>query len=706
MDTKDLIKIKKERLREELEKLVPPGFFLQPPPKNRGEIYDNLDEFLNIDQDLSMRVGYLVASNKGYNTAIEHLRFFGFHIDQYQSVKNTGSFFNAPQLNKDLEEAANYIIRFYELAKITVKRIDEEVDNQLKVIQNQRDKQKAEQQKQKATKFVSGATSFRPGSTINVRVSRGPGIIPKRTAPQQVLETISKKTADIDVDDSKISSSKKLVTDLGRVTLQIEQTNNNLNRVVEIIAEDIKNTKDQNRREVDEYRRRVANRGRTLGRRELGSSKVDVAGVVKKYVGSFFSGTGGSIRALASFNLLQKLLEGDFVGALGPLLGIGLTYLPQVGALVAGLIGKKILKGVFSGKGGRTPTAPSRTRITGDVPKIPKLGKFGKIGLGLGALSLGSALLGRGGSEEQTNTQQRLEDLTQQQKQSLEPEKLSPIPQSELKRFENLNRKFEEAIDFLLKKQKEQETQKRDRPGGGGGSGGAGNPQSLSLISGDIPNEMKSFMDLIATPESGGNYEAMYPGTTLPGATDMTIAEVARRATGPVGKYQQKPQFLEERARAVGLDPNKDKFSPENQDKITRGHITNLLGGDESKVVENLRRDPSSIKKRLEETQFTGLQKYGSDFNKLFEKRMKQYESAPIPRPLPAPQVQRQPEKQLKPDNKEKELSLLPLGLPPATPSIPASSAIATNPTTSVSTGGGVTELLAMNCKLSSGCVG
>lgn len=75
-------------------------------------------------------------------------------------------------------------------------------------------------------------------------------------------------------------------------------------------------------------------------------------------------------------------------------------------------------------------------------------------------------------------------------------------------------------------------------------------------------------LDLIAGKESGGNYEAMYPSTTLKGATKMTIADVARRATGAVGKYQQLPQYLVGRAKAAGLNPDKDLYSPENQEKI------------------------------------------------------------------------------------------------------------------------------------------
>ena len=75
-------------------------------------------------------------------------------------------------------------------------------------------------------------------------------------------------------------------------------------------------------------------------------------------------------------------------------------------------------------------------------------------------------------------------------------------------------------------------------------------------------------LGLIGSKESGGNYEAMAPGRTLPGATKMTIAEVARRATGAVGKYQQLPQYLVNRAKNAGLDPNKDLYSPANQDMI------------------------------------------------------------------------------------------------------------------------------------------
>lgn len=646
MDTQDLIKIKKQRIQEELEKLVPPGFTLQPYPKNRTRIYDELDKFLGIDETLAREVGYLVATNKQYDLAIQNLRFFGVKLRDYKEIKDTGPFHKDAELNRNLEESCDYTIRFYDLAEITIKRINDEEDVRLKLLQNQQEKEKkaleqseAEEKKQKAKSFVSGATSFRPGTSVRLKVTKLPGIIPKRTAPQEVLENISKPQLQAEETEEGIGGSKRIVSALGRLALSLEQTNDNLEGALAKIAEDIANTREENRKEVEEYRKRVANRGRTIGKRELGSSKVDVSGLVKKYVGGFFSGAGGAIRALALFNMLEAFMNGRPLDALGPLLGIGATYLPAIGGMIAGMIGKKVLGGLLgAARGGGTAARGGVTaaRGAGAVAGMPKLGKFAAIAAaGAGALALGSSMLG--GKDETENApaesaiQKRLDELETQQKDSGQPQALGAIPDSVLKRFESLNEKFEKALDILLKKQKEV-PQQQSR--GGGGGGGGPRPQ-LELMPGNAPAEMKSLMDLIAEKESGGNYEAMYPSTTLPGATDMTISDVAKRASGPVGRYQQKPQFLEERARAVGLDPTKDKFNQENQDKITRGHIVDVLGGEESKVVEDLKRDPSAVKRRLQSTQYTGLQKFiDDDFKKFFEQRQKIYGPQSSVRPV------------------------------------------------------------------------
>lgn len=96
----------------------------------------------------------------------------------------------------------------------------------------------------------------------------------------------------------------------------------------------------------------------------------------------------------------------------------------------------------------------------------------------------------------------------------------------------------------------------------------SGPPAIASMATAGTSGQWGPLLDLIAGKESGGNYEAMYPSTTMPGMTQMTITQVINKASGAVGKYQQLPRFLAERARRAGLDPDKDLFSPANQDKI------------------------------------------------------------------------------------------------------------------------------------------
>lgn len=480
----------------------------------------------------------------------------------------------------------------------------------------------------RASRFISGTSRRSKFGLFTTPNIRNISIKLKKSIPQQVLDKLRPTESK---DDDQITTSQRDVTSLGKITLNLEQTKNNLEKIFQIIADDYKTARETNQKEVNEYRKRIANRGRVFTKKELGDSKTDLLGGIKKYVGSFFSGTGGAIRGLAMFNLLEGLLSGDISKIIGPLLGIGVTYLPAIGGAVGLSIAKSFGKGLLGfGRGGTAVQSATAGAAASGGSALSRFGKFaGKAGLVAGGIGLASSLFNQNNNQDQT--QNRLEELTQQQKELVQPENILSVPQDDLRKFEELNKKFEKALDFLLAKQKET-PQRQSRERGGPGPG----PGSNIPISGNAPSEMKSLMDLISSPESGGNYEAMYPSTTLPGATDMTIAEVARTATGPIGRYQQKPEFLEERARAVGLDPTRDKFTPENQDKITRGHIVNVLGGDESKIVEQLKKDPSAVKKRLESSQFTGLQKYGNDFNQLFEGKLKQYKSSSIqPQALP-----------------------------------------------------------------------
>lgn len=459
MDTQQIIELKKQRIQEGVEKLIPPGFSLSKypsPEKRTSDVYVNLDKFYGIDQDVLMQVGYLQATKKDYDDAITHLRFFGGSLGKYKDfLEYFGTGFpNGAKLRKDVEEACDYMIRFYELAKIVIKQADEEVDYRIKQNQKEREKLKAEEEqkkKAKATKFVSGATSFRPGTTIKVKTTKIPGIVPKsKLVPKEVVDSISK--TNIEQQGDKELSPRRVVSTLGRVTLDLEAVENNLEKIAEILLDDYKNTKENNKKEIEEYRKRVTNRGRRIGRRELGDDKKSLKDILKKYVGGFFTGTGGAIRALALFNMLEAFANNKPLQAIGPLLGIGATYLPAIGQAVGGIVAAKVLKGMFVGGGrGAVQGAKVGAGAAEGAKFLPKLGKLGLAGLGIGAGAFAiSKMFGSGSPNNDQQT--RLGDLTREQKGLVSPEDLVPIPQDDLKRFENLNNKFEKALDFLIGK--------------------------------------------------------------------------------------------------------------------------------------------------------------------------------------------------------------------------------------------------------------
>jgi muramidase (phage lysozyme) len=106
------------------------------------------------------------------------------------------------------------------------------------------------------------------------------------------------------------------------------------------------------------------------------------------------------------------------------------------------------------------------------------------------------------------------------------------------------------------------------QPGGG--------EEGETPIGGSTPGQWGPVLDAIKSAEMGrGGYESMYPSTSLPGATNMTLQEVASRATGAVGAYQ----FLDPvgQGKLAGLKPT-DKFSPANQDKMAVALIVKKRG--------------------------------------------------------------------------------------------------------------------------------
>jgi hypothetical protein len=118
-------------------------------------------------------------------------------------------------------------------------------------------------------------------------------------------------------------------------------------------------------------------------------------------------------------------------------------------------------------------------------------------------------------------------------------------------------------------------------------------------LPGNAPPEVKAMLDAIAGGE--GSWDSVNPSTNVPGLSNMTIADARIKAlqvaderggSGAMGKWQQMPQFILERARDAGLDPNKDKFNQENQTKIARMLMASVYPGGEAQLVKDAHQDP------------------------------------------------------------------------------------------------------------------
>ena len=115
----------------------------------------------------------------------------------------------------------------------------------------------------------------------------------------------------------------------------------------------------------------------------------------------------------------------------------------------------------------------------------------------------------------------------------------------------------------------------------GGGAPPAA-PENVPTSPGGGAGGMQAILDVIGEAEAPGGYETRLGGKQIKGATKMTISEVARIAGDngdgrnyAVGRYQ----FTTLRAQAIRakLNPDKDLFSPENQDKLAMELINRRL---------------------------------------------------------------------------------------------------------------------------------
>lgn len=354
-----------------------------------------------------------------------------------------------------------------------------------------------EERKQKVKSFISSPSPIRPGKKISIKSYKVSGLIPKRSVPSKVIESSAKVVGDENIEGTP-AVSQEVITSLGRMGFDVEIASNNLDRLIEIIQQDYKDAKEVNRKEVEDYRKRVANRGRIIGRRELGDNKSDLSGLLKKYVGSFFSGVGGSIRALAGFNLLQGIMEGNPAKIIGSLTGITASYLPAIGMAVGGKVAQSLGKRLFTG-GRRVPGgAGAFLREARPISRAPRGGGRLALGLGLTAagIAMGSKIFGGGGEAQAVK-----DAIAAKPQGGFGADTL--MPQDAIEKFDKINDKFEQAVNRLL-------------------SGGGGIPQP-TIPSGNVgtagqPGQLDSAGSVIASGVSSRYYDPSLGGTNASGA--------------------------------------------------------------------------------------------------------------------------------------------------------------------------------------------
>jgi hypothetical protein len=156
------------------------------------------------------------------------------------------------------------------------------------------------------------------------------------------------------------------------------------------------------------------------------------------------------------------------------------------------------------------------------------------------------------------------------------------------------------------------------------------------MIPGDAPPEVKAMLEAISAGE--GSWDSVNPSTTVEGLSGMTIADARRAAmskgyslggSGAMGKWQQMPEFIIERARSAGLNPDKDIFNQENQTKIARMLMAGVYPGGEKQLVADAKSDPLKVASNLTGTwpslpggsqENTSKEKFLANFKKSTEK--------------------------------------------------------------------------------------
>lgn len=194
-----------------------------------------------------------------------------------------------------------------------------------------------------------------------------------------------------------------------------------------------------------------------------------------------------------------------------------------------------------------------------------------------------------------------------------------------VKLWGDLMKKF--GFDLGGEDEKDKKNKKKSPPSSSGGG----------MIPGDAPPEIKAMLEAISAGE--GSWDSVNPSTTVEGLSGMTIADARRAAiqkgkiekggSGAMGKWQQMPQFIIERAKSAGLNPDKDIFNEENQTKIARMLMAGVYPGGERQLVADAKTDPLRAASNLRGTwpslpggsqENTSKEKFLANFKKSTEK--------------------------------------------------------------------------------------
>jgi hypothetical protein len=138
--------------------------------------------------------------------------------------------------------------------------------------------------------------------------------------------------------------------------------------------------------------------------------------------------------------------------------------------------------------------------------------------------------------------------------------------------------------------------------GGGAGGAGAGAGGPMRQLA---QNVFEAISQSEGTFGPGGiNYNKLYGGGTAP-LTEMTLAEVMKMQAGmahsAIGAFQITRETIADTAKALGLDPNTTKFTPE----VQRQMASQLWATRGAQPWEGLRVHPE-IMARIEELQKSG----------------------------------------------------------------------------------------------------